>query len=219
MYLIKRDMNNIELINMFKSGSQVPVKLIFSNAHFLTQLPKILSRGLEVDSADLASTMLADTTATYYGFNQKTFISMFIPNTYEVYWTITPKGLLDRIKLEYDRFWTDERKQKAKNLRMSQIQVATLASIVQGETNKMNEAPVVAGVYINRLKKRIPLQADPTLVFAMGDFSVRRILNKDKELDSPYNTYKNYGLPPGPINLPSIWALDAVLNYEEHDYL
>lgn len=219
MYLINGDMTNIELINLLRSGSQTPIQLTFSNARLLQQLPKILTQSLEIDSADLAPILLADTTASYYGFTKETFISMFIPNTYEVYWTITPKELLDRMKMEYDRFWTEQRKQKAANLGMTQSEVATLASIVQGETNKMDEAPSIAGVYINRLKRGIPLQADPTLVFAIGDFSIRRILNKDKEFDSPYNTYKYRGLPPGPINLPSIPALNAVLNYEDHNYL
>lgn len=219
MYLIKRNMTNIELINLLRSGSQTPIKLTFSHARLLNQLPKILTYNLEVDSADLAPILLADTTAEYYGFTKETFISMFIPNTYEVYWTLTPKGLLDRMKQEYDRFWTEGRKKKAEQLGMSQTEVSTLASIVQGETNKMDEAPAIAGVYINRLERRIPLQADPTLVFAIGDFSIRRILNKDKEFESPYNTYKYYGLPPGPINMPSIPALNAVLNFEEHNYL
>lgn len=219
MYLIKGDMTNIELINLLRSGSQTPISLTFSNARLLNQLPKALTKSLEIDSADLAPLLLADSTAEYYGFEKETFISMFIPNTYEVYWTLTPKGVLDRMKQEYDRFWTEERKQKAEQLGMTQVEVSTLASIVQGETNKMDEAPAVAGVYINRLKRRIPLQADPTLVFAIGDFSIRRILNKDKEFESPYNTYKYYGLPPGPINMPSIPALDAVLNYENHNYL
>lgn len=219
MYLIKGDMTNIELINLLRSGSQTPVKLTFSHARLLNQLPKILTQSLEIDSAQLASLLLTDTTASHYGFKEETFISMFIPNTYEVYWTTSPKGLLDRMKQEYDRFWSDERKQKAEQLGMTQEEVSTLASIVQGETNKMDEAPAIAGVYINRLKRRIPLQADPTLVFAIGDFSIRRILNKDKEFDSPYNTYKHYGLPPGPINMPGIPALNAVLNYESHNYL
>ena len=219
MYLIRKDMTNLELINLLRSGSQTPIQLTFSNARLINQLPKILTHGLEMDSTELASVMLADTTAGYYGFDQANFISMFIPNTYEVYWTISPKELLNRMKAEYDRFWTEDRKQKAENLGMTQMEVATLASIVQGETNKMDEAPKIAGVYINRLKRRIPLQADPTLVFAIGDFTIRRILNKDKEFDSPYNTYKNRGLPPGPINMPSIPALDAVLNYEDHKYL
>ena len=219
MYLIQGDMTNIELINLLRSGSQTPVKLTFSNARLLRQLPKVLTHSLEIDSADLAPLLLADSTAAYYGFTKETFISMFIPNTYEVYWTMSPEGLLDRMKQEYDRFWTEERKQKAEQLGMTQAEVSTLASIVQGETNKMDEAPTIAGVYINRLKRRIPLQADPTLVFAIGDFSIRRILNKDKEFESPYNTYKYYGLPPGPINMPSIPALNAVLNYEQHNYL
>jgi len=219
MYLIKGDMTNVELINLLRSGTQTPIQLTFSNARLLKQLPKILTQNLEIDSADLAPMLLADTTPAHYGFTKETFISMFIPNTYEVYWTTSPKGLLDRMKAEYDRFWTVEREKKAEDLGMSKTEVATLASIVQGETNKMDEAPTIAGVYINRLKRGIPLQADPTLVFAIGDFSIRRILNKDKEFDSPYNTYKNRGLPPGPINLPSIPALNAVLNYEDHNYL
>ncbi|WP_462247393.1 endolytic transglycosylase MltG [Ekhidna sp.] len=219
MYLIKSNMTNIELINLLRSGSQTPVSLTFSNARLLEQLPKILTKSLEIDSAELAPILLNDSTAAYYGFTKETFISMFIPNTYEVYWTLTPKTLLDRMKREYDNFWTEERKQKAEELGMTQMEVSTLASIVQGETNKMDEAPAIAGVYINRLNRRIPLQADPTLVYAIGDFSIRRILNKDKEFESPYNTYKYYGLPPGPINMPSIPALDAVLNYDEHKYL
>lgn len=219
MYQLTGDMTNLDAINLFRSGAQTPVKLTFSNARLLSQLPSKLTYNLDIDSAEMANILLADTTAEYYGFNDQTFISMFIPNTYEVYWTSTPKGILDRMKQEYDRYWTDERKQKAKALNLTQVEVSTLASIVQGETNKMDEAPAIAGVYINRLKRRIKLQADPTLVFAIGDFSIRRILNKDKEFDSPYNTYKYYGLPPGPINMPSIPALDAVLNYENHSYL
>ncbi|MEM9338407.1 MAG: endolytic transglycosylase MltG [Bacteroidota bacterium] len=219
MYLLKQDMTNMEAINLLRSGRETPVRLTFSHARLLSQLPKLLTQNLEIDSADMATVLLHDTTATHYGFQPETFISMFIPNTYEVYWTSTPKDVLNRMKKEYDRFWTEERLQKAENLNMTKVQVATLASIVKAETNKMDEADRIAGVYINRLQRRIPLQADPTLVFAIGDFSIRRILNKDKDFDSPYNTYKNYGLPPGPINMPNIPVLDAVLNYEEHKYL
>jgi len=219
MYLLKGDMTNMQAINLLRSGAETPVKLTFSNGRLLSQLPEILTRNLETDSANMARLLLHDSTATYYGFNAQTFIGMFIPNTYEVYWTSSPKAILDRMKREYDRFWNADRIQKAETLGMSKEEVSTLASIVQGETNKMDEAAAIAGVYINRLKRRIPLQADPTLVFAIGDFSIRRILNKDKELDSPYNTYKNYGLPPGPINIPTIPALDAVLNFEQHKYL
>lgn len=219
MYTLKGDMTNMELINLLRSGAQTPVRLTFSNARLLSQMSKILTQNLEIDSAEMAQLLLADSTAAHYGFKKETFISMFIPNTYEVYWTSTAKDILDRMKREYDSFWTEERIQKASNLNMTKEQVSTLASIVQGETNKMDEAPTIAGVYINRLQRGIPLQADPTLVYAIGDFSIRRILNKDKEFDSPYNTYKNKGLPPGPINLPSIPALKAVLDYDDHNYL
>ena len=218
-YALASDMTNIQLINLLKSGHQTPVNLTFSNARSLSQLSKKLAQHLEIDSTQMAQLMLADSTARRYGFEPHNFIAMFIPNTYQVYWTATPADILDRLKREYDNFWSQERIQKAKNLNMSKKEVSTLASIVQGETNKMDEAPKIAGVYINRLRRGIPLQADPTLVYAIGDFSIRRILNKDKAFDSPYNTYKHSGLPPGPINMPSIAALDAVLNYEGHDYL
>ncbi|MDE0471316.1 MAG: endolytic transglycosylase MltG [Ekhidna sp.] len=218
-YTLASDMTNIQLINLLKSGHQTPVNLTFSNARSLSQLSKNLVQNLEIDSAQMAQLLFGDSTARHYGFEPHNFIGMFIPNTYQVYWTATPKDILDRLKREYDNFWSQERIQKAKNLNMSKKEVSTLASIVQGETNKMDEAPKIAGVYINRLQRGIPLQADPTLVYAIGDFSIRRILNKDKAFDSPYNTYKYSGLPPGPINMPSIAALDAVLNYEEHGYL
>ncbi len=219
IYTLKADMTNTELINLLRSGQQTPVDLTFSNVRLLSELPKKLAKNLAIDSVDIASLLLQDSTALAYGFQPATFIGMFIPNTYQVYWTASAKEILDRIKAEYDHFWNQERIQKADNLNMTQDQVSTLASIVQGETNKMDEAPTIAGVYINRLQRGIPLQADPTLVYAIGDFSIRRILNKDKKFESPYNTYKYKGLPPGPINMPSIAALDAVLNYKAHSYL
>ncbi len=219
LYLLNPDMTNLELINLLRSGNQTPVNLTFSNARFLNQLPARLTKNLAADSTQMATVLFSDTTAAHYGFEAHTFISMFIPNTYQVYWTDTPNIVLDRLKREYNAFWTEERRQKAANLDMTPIEVSTLASIVQGETNKMEEAATVAGVYINRLQSGIALQADPTLVFAIGDFTIRRILNKDKDFESPYNTYKYRGLPPGPICMPSIAAIDAVLNYEDHNYL
>lgn len=219
MYKLSPNMTNVQLIDMLRSGAQTEVKLTFTHARTLKDLPKALAKNMAYDSAEIADLMLNDTTAVHYGFEQETFISMFIPNTHKVYWTNSTHEILERLKSEYDKFWNEERLQKAKNLNMTQTQVATLASIVKGETNKMDEAPSIAGVYINRLRRGIPLQADPTLVFAMGDFSIRRILNKDKDFESPYNTYKYKGLPPGPINMPSIAAIDAVLDYKEHNYL
>lgn len=219
MYLLKKDMSNLEAVNLMNAGLQTPVKLTFTSARTIRELPARLTGSLALDSADLAPLLFSDSVARSYGFDSANFISMFLPNTYEVYWTIEAKELLDRMKKEYDRFWTEERLAKAQEIGLTPQQVAVLASIVSGETNKMDEAPRIAGVYINRLKRGIPLQADPTVVFALGDFSIRRVLNKDKEFDSPYNTYRNKGLPPGPINMPSITVLESVLNYEDHRYL
>jgi UPF0755 protein len=143
---------------------------------------------------------------------------MFLPNTYEFYWTTSARDFTDRMKKEWEQFWTEERRQKAQAMGLTPEEVTTLASIVRAETNKADEMPRVAGVYLNRLRVNMPLQADPTLVFALGDFSIKRILAKDKAIDSPYNTYMYRGLPPGPINMPSITAIDAVLNAESHKY-
>jgi UPF0755 protein len=144
-------------------------------------------------------------------------MAMFIPNTYEFYWTTSAEEFGDRMKKEYEAFWNEERQGKARNLNMTPTEVATLAAIVQEESNKKSEKPRIAGVYINRLRKGMPLQADPTVKFAAGDVTLRRILNRHLEIDSPYNTYKNAGLPPGPITFPEIQSLEAVLNFEEHN--
>jgi UPF0755 protein len=157
--------------------------------------------------------------ASKYGFNEQTIMTMFIPNTYEFYWNTSADEFFERMADEYKKFWTDERKQKAKNIGLSQSEVSILASIVELETQKKDERPTVAGVYINRLKKKMLLQADPTVVFALGDFTINRVLKIHLETDSPYNTYKYSGLPPGPIYLPSISSIDAVLNFENHDYI
>ena len=144
---------------------------------------------------------------------------MLLPDTYDVYWNISAESLLDRMEREYNRYWNDERLEKAHKAGLSPIEVATLASIVEEETNIADEMPIIAGLYINRLRKRIPLQADPTIKFAIGDFGVKRILKKHLRIDSPYNTYKHYGLPPGPIRIASKQAIDAVLNYRKSNYI
>ena len=144
---------------------------------------------------------------------------MFIPNTYRFYWTTTANQFADRMKQEYDRFWNSVRKEKAEKLGLTPVQVATLASIVQEETAKTDEMERIAGVYINRLRRGMLLQADPTVKYAAGDFTLRRVLNVHLEIDSPYNTYKYAGLPPAPINFPEVTAIDAVLNFEKHDFL
>ena len=152
-------------------------------------------------------------------FNRQTIVAMFIPNTYEVYWNVSPERFMARMKREYKAFWNASRQEKAQAAGLSPVEVSVLASIVEEESAAVDEYPVIAGLYLNRLKAGIPLQADPTVKFAVGDFSLRRILDKHLEVDSPYNTYKYAGLPPGPIRIPSIQALDAVLNYTKHRYL
>lgn len=218
-YIIRKDMNNIDAVRMLRAGLQQPVDITFSNVRLLSELPEKLSKNLMMSEQELEELLLSDSVAAAYGFNQQTFVSMFIPNTYEMYWTITGKAFLDRMHNEYAKFWSAERKEKADALGMTPVQVSTLASIVQAETIKNEESAIVAGLYLNRLKRGIPLQADPTIKFALGDFAIQRLLTKDLETDSPYNTYRNAGLPPGPISLPTIHNIDAVLNYEEHKYL
>ncbi len=218
MYLLREGMNNISAVNMLRAGRQEPVKLTFNSARRIEDLATKLTSTIQIDSADIAPLLLSAEISQSYGFDSLNFISMFIPNTYEVYWTITPADLLDRMKAEYDRFWEGKRMEKAEAIGLTPQEVSTLASIVESETNMNDEKPRLAGVYVNRLKRGIPLQADPTLIFAL-DKEVRRVINEDKKIDSPYNTYKYRGLPPGPIKMPSIPGIDAVLNHEDHQYL
>ncbi|MTI31676.1 endolytic transglycosylase MltG [Xanthovirga aplysinae] len=218
-YLLKADMSNREAILMLRSGKQVPVHVTFNNVRLKDELSEKITRKLEIDSVEFGKVLNDTSLIQKYGFNSYTIPAMFIPNTYEVYWNIGAKELFERFHWEYQQFWNEERLKKAKDIGLSPIEVSILASIVQAETTKMDEAPKIAGVYINRLKRNIPLQADPTLVFALGDFTIKRVLTEDLKIDSPYNTYKYTGLPPGPINVPSIAAINAVLNYEKHNYL
>lgn len=218
-YLLKSDMTNMDAIKLLRSGSQTPLNITFNNARLKEDLAEKLCSNIAADK-DKFLALLNDTAViSTYGFTPYTIKSMFIPNTYEVYWTITEEELLDKMKLEYDKFWNEERLAKAKAINMTPEEVSTLASIVEAESKMRDEQPRVAGVYINRLNRGMALQADPTLVFAAGDFTITRVLNNHKEIDSPYNTYKYAGLPPGPISIPSISAIDAVLNFESHKYL
>ncbi|UTW64702.1 endolytic transglycosylase MltG [bacterium SCSIO 12741] len=218
-YLLEHGMSNNELVNSLRLGSQAAVKVTFNNARTMSQLAGKLTRHLEVDSASLDAILGQDSTAHRYGFQPEQFPAMFIPNTYQIYWTTTPEELLDRMAREFKTFWTPERKKLAAGLGLSQSEVATLASIVEEETQMRDERSRVAGVYLNRLNRGMLLQADPTLKFAAGDFTIKRVLNKHKAIDSPYNTYKYTGLPPGPIRIPDQHSIDAVLNAEKHGYL
>jgi len=218
-YKIRDGISNNDLVNLLRTGNQDPVLVVFNNVRTLDQLAGKVSRYLETDSCMLADYLLQEELAARYGFESYNFTSMFIPNTYEFFWTATPGEFTDRMHLEYQNFWEGERDRKAGRLGMSRVEVVTLASIVDEETLFDEENARVAGVYLNRLENGIPLQADPTLKFALGDFNLKRILNDDKKIDSPYNTYKYTGLPPGPISIPSVSAIDGVLNFEKHGYL
>lgn len=201
------------------SNTQTPVRLVVPATRDIAQLVGSVSGQLMMDSAELVEFMTAPIYKQRIGYTAETFPSLFIPETYEVYWNIKPEDLMLRFMKERRNFWNDERKAKAQKLGMTPEEVATLASIVDEETNDNAEKPTVAGLYINRLKRGMPLQADPTVKYALGDPTRKRILNKDLEVESPYNTYKHKGLPPGPIRIASKQGLESVLNYEKHDYL
>lgn len=217
-YKIRHGSSNNDVVNLLRSGSQDPVMVVFNNIRTLDQLAGKVSGYLEPDSADFAEWFAREDQPAKYEFDRVNFSSMFIPNTYEFYWNTTPEAFADRMHREYEKFWQGERDRKARRMEMSRSEVITLASIVDEETLFDDENSRVAGVYINRLERGIPLQADPTLRFALGDFTVKRILNAYKQIDSPYNTYKYKGLPPGPISIPSVTAIDGVLDYEKHHY-
>lgn len=218
-YKVLNQMSNNALIGMLRIGDQSPVRITFNHIRNLPQLAGKVCKNIEVDSLDFVKTLLDPKTHQKYGFNKNTFISMFLANTYEVFWDISQEALLKRMATEYKRFWNRHRREKARRLGLSQSEVATLASIVQLESLKADEQPIIAGVYLNRLKKRMPLQADPTVIFAIGDFSIRRILKHQLKYNSPYNTYIHTGLPPGPIYLSSPATIDAVLDYKKHNYI
>ncbi len=218
-YVLKNGMSNKELINLLRSGNQTPIRLIFNNIRTKENLAQRVSEQIQADSASIVKLLSDPAYLADMGLNQYTATTIFIPNTYQIFWTTTADDFIKRMKQEYEKFWNEERKAKADSLNMSIAEVITLASIVEKETQKNDEKKRIAGVYINRLKKKWYLQADPTLVYAIGDFSIKRVLNEHKEIDSPFNTYKNKGIPPGPICIPSISSIDAVLNYEKHRYL
>ncbi len=218
-YKLQNGMTNRTLINMLAIGSQSPVRLTLAgNIRTKEKLAEIVSRYIEPDSTSLLAAFNDNAFLEQYGVNSNTMLAICILNTYEFYWNTSPDDFITRMFKEFNRFWTDERNEKLEQTGLSRIEVITLASIVAEETIKTDEMPKVAGVYLNRLKKGVLLQADPTVKYAVGDFSIRRVLNSHTEYDSPYNTYKYAGLPPGPICIPSTAAIDAVLNAEKHDY-
>ena len=218
-YRLKDGMSNRELIHLLRAGRQIPVKVVFNNVRFKKDVVSDIAKQIEADSASLMHLLNSRSFLSQYGLNPQTVMSVFIPNTYEFYWNTSADEFMIRMFKEYKHFWNENRISKCESIGLSQTQVSTLASIIEEETQKNDEKRTMAGVYINRLHKGMLLQADPTVRFAYGDFSIKRILNKYKEIDSPYNTYKYVNLPPGPICIPSIASIDAVLSYQRSDYI
>lgn len=218
-YLLSPGMSNLEAIRFLQRGIQEPVSITFNNVRLRSELGEKITRNIAITAAEFDSALNLFIETNPYGFNRENVLCMFIPNTYEVYYTITAEGLIERMHTEYETFWNETRRRKADSVGLTPVEVSILASIVQAETIKRDEAPIVAGLYINRLRRDIALQADPTLVFASGDFTLKRVLDVHKEIVSPYNTYMHRGLPPGPINMPEIAYIDAVLNYTPSNYL
>ena len=217
-YVIESDLSYVGLINMLRSGSQTPVKITFNNIRTLSQLAGRIGKQIEADSTEIIDFLSDEKNYIKDGFKKETVISVFIPNTYELYWNTGPEGLYSRMLKEYNRFWNNERQEKAESLGLTRVEVSILASIIDDEVLKAEEKPRIAGVYLNRLRKSIPLQACPTIKFALNDFTITRVLNKHLEVDSPYNTYKHRGFPPGPIGCPTIEGIEAVLNAEKNDF-
>lgn len=217
-YVILDGMNNNRLLNLLRSGSQTPVDFTFNNIRTIEQFASRVDEQLELDSVSLLQSLNENKTIEEMGFDKYKQAALFIPNTYELYWNISSEDFVEKMIDEYNRFWNENRRQKAKDINLTPIEVSILASIVDKETTKTSEMPRIAGVYLNRINKNWLLQADPTLVFALGDFEIKRVLDVHKEIESPYNTYKYIGLPPGPICIPSIAAIDAVLDAEKHKY-
>ena len=218
-YTINRGESVIRIVRKLALGEQTPVKLVVGEARTLPQLAGKLAKQIEADSATLLSAMRNKQIRKELGFVKDSTIAIFIPNTYEVWWNTSPDKLMRRMHREYNSFWNEERTAKLKRCRLSKYEVMTLASIVYEETKIPSEMRMIAGVYINRLRGKIALGACPTIKYAMGNFALQRVLHKHLKYRSPFNTYINLGLPPAPICVPSVTAIDAVLNYSEHKYL
>ncbi len=201
------------------AGSETPIRFTFNNLRTKEQLIERIGDVFYMDTDTISALLSNPSVCASYGFDTTTIVALFIPDTYEFYWTVSPRRFLDRMHYYYKLYWNDDRKRLANEACLSPLEVSILASIVEEETAKVDEMPIVAGLYINRLRRGMLLQADPTVKYAVGDFSLRRILNKHLATDSPYNTYLYAGLPPSPIRIPSKTALEAVLHYTHHNYL
>ncbi len=218
-YEVQPGMSNIELIRALRSGRQSAIRFTFNSMRTIEEFAEKADQQLMLDGDQIMHYLNDSLWCDSIGFDRRTIIAMLIPNTYELYWNISPEAFMQRMKKEYDAFWNESRRAKATEIGLTPIEVSTLASIVEEESAVVDEYPIIAGLYLNRLKRGMPLQADPTVKYASGNFALQRILNIHLEIDSPYNTYKHEGLPPGPIRIPSTQGLNAVLNYRQHNYL
>ncbi|WP_452226523.1 endolytic transglycosylase MltG [Lacinutrix cladophorae] len=222
-FVVKKGMNNNEIINSIRSKN-IPLDLSFNNQERLENLAGRIAFQIEADSISLLKAMKEETFLKENGFNKESALSMYIPNSYEIYWNTSAEAFRNKMLKEYKNFWNASRTQKRNALHLSTNEVMSIAAIVHKETAKVDERPRVAGVYLNRIRKGMPLQADPTVIYAKklkeNDFNqvIKRVLYKDLEIDSKYNTYKYPGIPPGPITMPDVSAIDAVLNAEKHSY-
>lgn len=218
-YAVKPADNMRYLYRRLSLGYQVPVNLTVPGVRTLGRMARAVANQLMIDSADIARVLSDSDCIARMGYNKETLPSLFIPNTYEVYWDMSAEEWMKRMQKEHAAFWNDKRKKQAESIGLTPEEIATLASIVEEETADNAEKPMVAGLYINRLNKGMLLQADPTVKFGLQEFGLKRILFKHLEVNSPYNTYKHAGLPPGPIRIPSIQGLESVLNYGRHNYI
>ena len=218
-YEIAGGMNNLELVRKLRSGDQDAIKFRFLTYRQPSDLAASVAEQFEWEAQALLDLMEDPEYLSRFDLSVQNVMELFLPDTYFLYYTTTPEKLMERMHEEYKKFWDESRLAKAEKLAMTPHEVITLASIVQAESYMADERPTIAGVYINRLKRGIPLQADPTVIYAVGDFSIKRVLKRHLEHESPYNTYLHAGLPPGPINNPEVSSIDAVLNYQVHDYI
>ena len=218
-YLLLKGMSNSQIVDVLRSGKQAEVKLVFNTTRYFDRLAGVVSKQIEADSSSIIAALRDTAMIKKYGFTTDHWRAMFIPNTYRFLWNTSAEQFLDRMNLEFKAFWNKDRENRLKEIGLDKFQLMSLAAIVQEETIKPEDMPKVAGVYMNRLKMGIKLQADPTVIYALGDYSIKRVLRKHLLFDSPYNTYVYPGLPPGPIRIPSLQAIEASLNYQKHDYL
>lgn len=218
-YIFDKDLSYNELINILRSGRQNPVNVTFNNVRTLNELAGKIGKQINADSAQIMEFFSNPGNYSKDGFTRENVISVFIPNTYQFFWNTTASQLYSRMLGEYHKFWNKERLSKAREENLDPVEVEIIASIIDDEVAKADEKPRIAGVYLNRIKRGIPLQACPTIKFALNDFTITRVLKKYLEIDSPYNTYRHKGFPPGPIGCPTIEGIDAVLNAEKHDFL